>query len=189
MDLHGCVAVVLGCTPHSAGYATAIRLAARGCHLALVDYNPNSLDFTATSCLEPKVSTMPRQRLSGHRLYGGNVSLAEECDEICTNIIAQHGVVDVLVVAGMEVSYTARRGCRGSLLDRLDSDAGVDNLASAIAGDMATTMRWVRAFLPALCRINFESDSGVPRRTCLCLLLSVRALCLCVYECVLLIIC
>lgn len=81
------VAVITG-AGGGIGGALAKALARRGCHLALVDYNPDMLDKTLTKLTETNV------KLSSHI---ADVTDKKRMAALPDEIVAEHGRVDLLI--------------------------------------------------------------------------------------------
>jgi short-subunit dehydrogenase len=87
LELDGAVAVVTG-AGSGIGRATAIALAARGCHLALVERNPETLEETATLAATGSV------RITRHAL---DVTDAAGVAALPAQVAAEHGKVTILL--------------------------------------------------------------------------------------------
>ena len=87
MQIKDCVAVLTG-AGSGIGRALAVALARSGCHLALVDLNPDSLAETATQAraLGARVSEHPT-----------DVSDRSAVAALPSAVVAEHGSVDLLI--------------------------------------------------------------------------------------------
>ncbi|OWL90399.1 acetoin dehydrogenase [Halopseudomonas aestusnigri] len=128
MQIKDCVAVLTG-AGSGIGRALAVALARSGCHLALVDLNPDSLAETATQAraLGARVSEHPT-----------DVSDRSAVAALPSAVVAEHGSVDLLINnAGVAL---------GGTFDQV-SEENFDWLMS-INFDAVVTL--CRAFLPLL---------------------------------------
>ena len=155
LDPRNGVAVITG-ADSGIGAALALQLAARGCHLALVDVNPVGLESTAGACRARGVT------VSSHGLDLGR---PESAAELLAAVQAAHGRVTMLVNnAGVALG--------GSFLQVEAAD--FDWLMSINFG---AVVRLTRAFLPLLAAepvaqiVNVSSIFGIiapPGQTAYC---------------------
>ena len=128
MNLTNKVALVTG-AGSGIGQAIALSLARRGCHLALVDINPKTLEQT-----HHQVQAMGT-RVTSHPL---DVTSREGVNALPGQVIAAHGYIDLLVNnAGVAVGGTFEQ------VSETDFDW-------VIAINFQAVVRMTRAFLPYL---------------------------------------
>ena len=128
MQIHDCVAVLTG-AGSGIGRALALALAEQGCHLALVDINPDSLKETADQARACGV------RVSEHPM---DVSRREAIAALPDAVMAEHSRVDLLINnAGVAL---------GGHFDQVT----MDNFDWLMAINFDAVVCMTRAFLPLL---------------------------------------
>jgi short-subunit dehydrogenase len=155
LSLRDGVALVTG-AGSGIGAALALQLAARGCHLALVDVNPEGLQATADQARATGVT------VSSHRF---DLALPAAADALLAAVQADHPRLTLLVNnAGVAL---------GGQFQQVDAD-DFDWLMSINFG---AVVRLTRAFLPMLARepaaqvVNMSSIFGIvapPGQTAYC---------------------
>ena len=132
MNLTNKVALITG-AGSGIGQAIALSLARRGCHLALVDINPRTLEQThqQVQALGIRVTSYPL-----------DVTSREEVNALPTQVIAAHGCLDLLINnAGVAVGGTFEQ------VSEADFDWVININFQAV-------VRMTRAFLPYLHQRN-----------------------------------
>ena len=128
MQLKNRVAVITG-AGSGIGRALAMGLAQRGCHMALADVRPESLQETASRLVDSGI------RISQHLL---DVASKEQVASLPAAVMAAHGKVDLLINnAGIAIGGTFEQA----------SEADFDQLMEI---NFHGLVRMTRAFLPLL---------------------------------------
>jgi len=130
LRLEGGVAVVTGAAS-GIGRATALHLASRGCHLALVDRNAAGLEETARTAAERGI------RVTQHPM---DVTDATAVASLPDRVVADHGKVTILLNAA------------GVALQGRFSELSVEEFRWLIEINFMALVGLTKAFLPVLLR-------------------------------------
>jgi len=130
LRLEGGVAVVTGAAS-GIGRATALNLAARGCHLALVDRNVEGLEETARTAAERGI------RVTHHPMDVTDAALVASLPD---RVVADHGKVTILLNAA------------GVALQGRFAELSVEEFRWLIEINFMAVVGLTKAFLPVLLR-------------------------------------